>query len=304
MKVKKYIGTTFGKTVSRLATLPLLLAGLLGAGCSGNDNTESSGDKWGRIAVSAAPQEWIASRLSADSLNVTVMIPPGSDPETSEPSISDLRSLSGSRVWFWLDTPGYERRLKESVSTNFPDLQPIDCTSGIDKITGTHGGTNHKEEADPHYFSSARNMEAIAKSMAAGLIKEYPGHKGTIMKNLEGLTKELKEMDDSLGAMTSGGKAFVTEHPSLSYFARDYGLRQISLTADGKETTPEDYARLLRRAKEENGQVVFYEKGHSPKQAFQTASQLGVPAMETDLNSVDWKEGILKIGRELRQTSK
>lgn len=287
--------------------IPLLaLAGasllLSVAGCSG-DKADSTKGEWGSIAVSTAPQGWLADRLSSDSLHVTVLLPPGSDPETTEPSLEDLKELAGTSVWFWLDTPGYEQRIRESAVSSFPDLEIVDCTTGISKIRGTHGHSHRgeTEPADPHYFSSVRNAEAIAVAMERRLASLYPEHAPTLARNLDRLRGELRELDDSIATMTgrSTRKAFVTEHPSLSYFARDYGLRQISLTAEGKEATPDEFADLLERGRRENAAVMFYEKGHSPKGALQAASELGLPAVETDLNSEGWRESLLRMGRAM-----
>jgi ABC-type Zn2+ transport system substrate-binding protein/surface adhesin len=50
---------------------------------------------------------------------------------------------------------------------------------------------------------------------------------------------------------------FMTYHPAWGYFARDYGLTQISVERAGKEPTAGEIAASVETAKEHNIKVIF-----------------------------------------------
>ena len=61
----------------------------------------------------------------------------------------------------------------------------------------------------------------------------------------------METVNDSIRTLLkeSQGKTFITFHPSLSYFARDYGLIQYSLEEGGKEPSPAHMAMLAGMAR-------------------------------------------------------
>jgi zinc transport system substrate-binding protein len=53
------------------------------------------------------------------------------------------------------------------------------------------------------------------------------------------------------------GRQIILFHPSLSYFAREYGLVQYSLEPGGKEPTPQRMAALVDFAKKEDIRAIY-----------------------------------------------
>jgi zinc transport system substrate-binding protein len=46
-------------------------------------------------------------------------------------------------------------------------------------------------------------------------------------------------------------------HPALSYFARDYGLQQISIEEGGKEPSPAHLKDLVDLCRQEDVRIIF-----------------------------------------------
>lgn len=267
----------------------------------------SSGHKVDRaaIAVSFEPQEWLIEQIAGDEFDIITLLPAGSDPESYQPSISTMKGLGNSDVFFSLGTQGFEKSLSDNISSNFPDLKIIDCTNGITKIYGSHGHSGHtangNKEFDPHMLSSIRNCIAIAKNMTGALIELYPDKAEKFIEGSNNLISKLQAMDDSITNMNLKDKAVVIRHPSLSYFARDYGIRQISLQEDGKETSPLQLKRRLEAVKDSNPNVFVSEREHVSSSDKDVAEQLGINLIQVSLNSADWLDDLMRLSNEINR---
>lgn len=267
----------------------------------------SSGHKDDRaaIAVSFEPQAWLIEQIAGDEFDIITLLPAGSDPESYQPSISTMKGLGNSDVFFSLGTQGFEKSLSDNISSNFPDLKIIDCTNGITKIYGSHGHSGHaangNKEFDPHMLSSIRNCIAVAKNMTGALIELYPDKAEKFIEGSNNLISKLQAMDDSITNMNLKDKSVVIRHPSLSYFARDYGIRQISLQEDGKETSPLQLKRRLGAVKDSNPTVFVSEREHASSSDKDVAEQLGINLIQVSLNSADWLDDLMRLSNEINR---
>lgn len=283
-----------------LSILGILLMILSGCGDGQNDDRAA-------IAVSFEPQEWMLRQIAGEDFDIITLLPAGSDPETYQPSIGTMKSLGKAEAFFTLGTDGFEKSLTSTVADNFPDIKVVDCTEGIEKITGTHDHQHHDrpdhsvEEFDPHMLASIRNSIRIADNITRYITIIHPEkaeHYREAGKKLKG---RLQAMDDSISNMTLSGKSFAMRHPSLSYFARDYGLTQIALQAEGKEASPLQLSRQMEQIKESGTTVFILEKEHLSPGEEETARQLGLNTIEVSLNSACWLDDLMKTANEINR---
>lgn len=283
-----------------LSFISLVLLILSGCGSGHKDDRAA-------IAVSFAPQAWMLSQIAGDDFDIVTLLPAGSDPETYQPSISTLKNIGKAEAFFTLGTSGFENQLIENLHSNFPDLKTVDCSVRIEKITGTHGhdssehGHAHDEEFDPHMLSSIRNSIVIAGDMTRTLIEMHPDKAEKYGKAGEELKRKLQAMDDSISSMKLNGKSMALRHPSLSYFARDYGIEQISLEENGKETSPLQMKKRMEEIKEHGTKIFIVEKEHASPGDEETAKQLGLQTLEVSLNSSSWLDELMKIANEINR---
>lgn len=278
--------------------LTLLSILLTMCGCSsGNKESRSA------IAVSFEPQAWMLRQITGDDFDIVTLLPAGSDPENYQPSISTMRGLGNSDAFFTLGTLGFEKSLTDNISSNFPDLKIIDSSEGIEKIMGTHGHSHshsHEEENfDPHLLTSFSNCIVIARNMTESLASLYPDKADKYREAGNNLVARLQEMEDSVAAMNLKDKAVVIRHPSLSYFARDYGIRQIPLQEDGKETSPLQLKRRLEEIRNTSPSLFVSEKEHASPSDSETAKELGIGLIEVSLNSSQWLDDLMRLSKEI-----
>lgn len=93
--------------------------------------------------------------------------------------------------------------------------------------------------------------------------------------------------------------AFLIYHPALSYFARDYGLRQISVEAGGKEPSPAWLKELVDRCRRERVRVIFVQPEFDRRNAELIASQTGIRVVDINPLAYDWPQEMLRVARTL-----
>lgn len=246
------------------------------------------------LAVTSAPEAVLLERISGGDFDIVTLVPPSADAETYEPDVATLKDLQDARIYMHLNTPGFERNLVEQTKRSLPELKLADVSRTVNKITGTHGSHDGHAEADPHMLTSLRNARLIASRMRVTLSDNFPERAGFINARADSLDLRLRELDDSLTRVLAPayGRAYVVMHPSMSYFARDYGLRQIALQEEGREPSPKQYRARLDSARAARPVVLFYERGSDKGRAEEAARELGIPAVEITFSGRDFIEEI------------
>lgn len=248
-------------------------------------------------SVSYPMEKVLLERIVGDRVNINTLIPPGTNPESFDPSVSTLVSLEKSKAFFRLNTPGFEQSVMARTGRNYSGLDLVDADSGIVRIDGTHGDG----ETDPHIWNSVKNARVMAANMARYLEKNDKGNAKKYERNAAKLDADLKALDDSIASILSGveGRSFVVIHPALSYFARDYGLHQIALESEGKEVSPRQLAQRMNEARRSGAKVLVHDLEHSPARAEAMAEQMGLKLVLVSLNGYDWRDNLLKLAREI-----
>ena len=88
-------------------------------------------------------------------------------------------------------------------------------------------------------------------------------------------------------------------HPALSYFARDYGLHQISIEEGGKEPSPAHLKELIDLCKAEDVRVIFVQPEFDKRNAETIAQQTGTKVVPINPLSYDWEKDMLNVAKAL-----
>ena len=107
---------------------------------------------------------------------------------------------------------------------------------------------------------------------------------------LNALTSRLDSLNNSWSERLDPlkGTSFMMWHPSLSYFAHDYGLHQVSVSAEHKETTPGKLRSIISMT-DEKPVVFFAQKGYDPRISAIVTESLGIPIVEFNPLDYDWQ---------------
>lgn len=274
--------------------LLLLMATVLGACNSKKAQKEFPGDI---ITVSILPQKTFVEKIGGNDFKVNVLIPKGSSPATYTLLPSQLKDIAKSAVWFRIGYIGFEYSWKEKIEQANNKMKVVDLSEGLDLIAEEktqHGDHFHMAGVDPHTWLSPVLVKKMAKRildeltlLKPGRSEEYKGNYLRFVKEIDLLNIEIKNQLKDF----KGKKIFVF-HPSLSYFARDYGLEQYSLETDGKEPTPQQLAKVVDLAKNENIKVIYIQDEFDKENARVFADEIGGSIIPIQPLDAAWEENL------------
>ncbi|MBM3705596.1 MAG: zinc ABC transporter substrate-binding protein [Actinobacteria bacterium] len=240
------------------------------------------------IIVSIPPQAEFSEKIGGEKVSVTVMVPPGAEPHSYEPSPDQLRAVSKAEAYFKLGSGiEFEITWLDKIIALNEKMKVFDCAENIKLIEYSYIRT------DPHIWLSVRNAIIISENICRGLTEIDPENSAYYKSNLNEYVDQLRKLDkkitESLSAVTSSntykdtgtqtagnstGKIMVY-HSAWKYFARDYGLEEISVENFGKEPTIKELEQLIRVARENNIKVIFASPQFSTKSAEVVAKEIG-----------------------------
>lgn len=296
---------SFFKVLPVVCSVALLLL----AGCKSDKD-----DSRLVLAVSIEPQRQMLEQLAGDKFRIVTMMPTGENPETYELSPVRRLDLEDAEAYFTTGNLLFEENIKMSVKDT---SKFIDLSEGIDLIYGTHshvgehpgflpgdqGEHDRHHLADPHVWSSVKNARKIARTMTDVLIGLDEDNAEEYKQRLSAYDSHLDSLDRVLERKVQGipGKAFFIWHPSLSYFARDYGLEQISFGSEHKEISAEKMGEVMNMAKEKNVKVFIYQSSVDGRPAEVIKNNLGAAIVSFNGLEYDWEKELIKVADGLTQ---
>ncbi|MGP8321292.1 MAG: metal ABC transporter solute-binding protein, Zn/Mn family [Methanosarcinaceae archaeon] len=256
-----------------LLVLVLIITVFLCNGCINPAEPQINDDKL-VILVSILPQADFVGHVGGDKVDVIVMIPPGANPATYEPTASQLRSASNAAMYLKVGSglPFEEVWLDNICSAN-PDVLIVDTSEGVDLISG-----------DPHIWLSPRSVVIQVENIYNGLVQVDTANREYYYQNKENYIHDLKILDNDINESLYGfdNRIFMVFHPSWGYFARDYNLTMIAVEIEGKEPSAGDMTHLIETAKENNITMIFVQPQFSTKSAKVIANEIGGSVVTVD----------------------
>ena len=274
----------------------LLVVVLALTSCGSNKNTKKKADAE-MITVSILPQRTFVEKIAGDDFEVNVLIPPGSSPAAYTLLPSQLKDISNSAIWFRIGYIGFEHSWKDKIAEANSNMKVVNVSEGLDLIADKieqHGDHVHIDGVDPHVWLSPVIVKQIGERILNELIvlrpektTEYKANYMRFVKECDALNIELKNKLSPFA-----GRKFIVFHPSLSYYAREYGLDQYSLESGGKEPTPQHLKNVVDLAKKENIKVIYIQSEFDREHARVFAQEIGGDIIQVRPLNPDWAENL------------
>jgi zinc transport system substrate-binding protein len=273
----------------------IILLNLSSCGSPKTGKTEKS------VIVSILPQKYLVDKITGGNLKCEVMIPPGGNHETFEPSPRDIERVSRASAYFTIGALDFEKAWIEKVSAVNPELKIVNTSKGIKMIEGHshHGLEAETHSVDPHTWLAPDAMKIQATEMCYALCHIYPDDSVVYRRNLAAFIKEADSADHIITELLKPyeGGTFLIYHPALAYLAREYRLNQESIEFEGKEPSPVHMRKIIDMAKAKGIKTIFVSKEFDTRHAETIADQLGGNLVTFDPMAYNWTENILSIGR-------
>ena len=253
---------------------------LMLAACASSQPTTDSQT----IYVSIAPLRSLVEAITAEDFPIEVLVPAGASPETFEPTPKQYIALNESQWIFSTGLIEFETTLLGKISARD---KVIDLSRGIELIAGTcshhHHGHTHVHGVDPHTWTSPRALKRMSQTIYETIHNEYPDST-RYTQNFNRLQERLEFLDRAIEEQitASGVEQFIVYHPALTYYARDYGLRQISIEEEGKEPSAKRLAELIRTARAEGIRTVLVQRQFPRSSVEAVADDMEAEVVEFD----------------------
>ena len=145
-----------------------------------------------------------------------------------------------------------------------------------------------------------------AQIIAANIVKAMhvldKANDSLYMERYKALSRRIERTDSLIRhTLATADSAFMIYHPALSYFARDYGLRQIPIEEGGKEPSPARLQELIDLCREEAVHVVFVQPEFDRRNARLIADQTGTQIADINPLAYDWEKEMLHAADALRK---
>ena len=256
------------------------------------------------LTVTLEPLRYFTEAIAGDNYEVVSMVPKGSSPESYDPTPQQLVNLSKSQAYFRIGYIGFEQAWMKKLEANCPNMKVYDTSKGIDLIRDKrhwHGDHFHEGGVEPHVWNSTQNALIIADNIYQALCELDSTHQEDYRKRLDVLKQTIRQTDANVRTLLEkADSTFLIYHPALSYFARDYGLKQVSIEEGGKEPSPAQLKALIETCRNENVHTIFVQQEFDQRNAQLIAHELGVNIVSINPLSYDWVKEMIRIAEALK----
>ena len=271
--------------------------------CFACGNTAQKSEK-AIITVTLEPLRYFTEAIAGENYQVVSMVPKGSSPESYDPTPQQLVNLSKSQAYFRIGHIGFEQAWMKKLEANCPDMKVYDTSKGVDLIRDKghwHGDHFHEGGVEPHIWNSTQNALIIADNIYQALCELDSTHEADYKNRLDSLKQSIRQTDaETRRLLENADSTFLIYHPALSYFARDYGLKQISIEEGGKEPSPAQLKKLIETYRNENVHTIFVQQEFDQRNAQLIAHELGINIVSINPLSYDWTEEMLRTAKGLK----
>lgn len=275
----------------------LLCVFLIGsiAACSAEDKMSSGEADDGKLTVITTifPQYDFSREVGGDKLNLSMLLPPGSESHSYEPSPQDIIGIGECDVFIYVggESESWVRTILNSMDTsNMTILSLMDMVDAVEEelVEGMEheheedhdheDGHSHAEgeehaheegepeeaEYDEHVWTSPVNAMKITGQISETFQELDPQNAGFYQENADNYVKELEALDAQFCEITDGAVrktlVFGDRFP-FRYFADEYGLDYYAAfpgCSSDSEPSTQTVAFLIDMIKEEEIPVVFH----------------------------------------------
>lgn len=249
------------------------------------------------IIATIFPAYDFARQLAGNTAHVSLLLPPGSESHSYEPSPKDMIAIqqadlflyAGGESDHWVDellaSLGDDAprvfRLSDSVSL-LEEQASASMEDGHEHGSGDHAhDESESPELDEHVWTSPKNVMLIARDLCGTLSEIAPGSAAHYRRALDDYLAQLEELDAAFEKTVAEGKRDIIifgDRFPFRYFAHDYGLRYDAAfpgCSEDSEPSVRTVISLVDTVREQGIPVVFYLEFSSRRTADILAEETG-----------------------------
>lgn len=259
-------------------------------GCGTQPADTAAGDGRLRVLTSFYPMYDFACKIGGDCIDVTNMVPSGTEPHDWEPSTNDLKNLEKADVFIY-NGADMEPWADDLLVSRSDTLRVVEASENVELRTtdGEHehaheheGADHHHGDFDPHVWLDPENAKIEMEAIRDALCAADPENSTVFQSNYEKYVAELDALDaefrEKLAPLPN--RTIVVAHEAFGYLCDAYGLTQVGIEGLSPDSEPDPgrMAEVIDFVREHSISTIFFEELVSPKVAEAIASETGAQA--------------------------
>lgn len=186
----------------------------------------------GKLTITASlfPHYDFARQIVGDKATVTLLLPPGTESHTYDPSTVDIYNITNSDIFIYTgkNMEAWAERVISSFGSNAPVI--VDTSSGIELLQNSHSDHDHDEHEhslDPHIWLNPQYTIQMVDTILEAICQVDPANAEFYRANAEDYKKELLELDadfESAIKTAEGDTLVFGGRFAYIYFFERYGL--------------------------------------------------------------------------------
>lgn len=252
---------------------------------SKNENINSEKIK---VVATLFPQYDFVQQIAKDKVDVTLLLPPGTEAHTYDPSPKDIININESDLFVY--TGDYMEPWAKNIAASIKaSVDVLDVTKNIELEKENHNEEEthdeHQHEYDPHVWLDISNAKIMVDNILEELIKVDSENKEYYIQNAKEYKEKLDKLDSDFEYVIKTAKRNLIcfgDKFSYMYFIHAYNLDYISVYDSCLAEAEPSISKLLEIQKEiekEGLPVIFYESLSEGKIAKQIANDMKVKAL-------------------------
>lgn len=255
--------------------------------------TDSDGHKL-KVMASFYPMYDFAKKVGGDKVEVTNLVPAGTEPHDWEPAATDIKKLEEADILVY-NGAGMEHWTADVLeSLDNKDLKTVEASQGLelmegkaheDEEDGEKPADEHEEEGtsyDPHVWLAPLNAKIEMENIKNALVEADPQNEKYYEENYKTYAAQFEKLDGEYQEGLAGTKSrdVIAAHEAFGYLCKAYGLNQVGIEGLSPDSEP-DPARMeeiIQFAKKHQVKTIFFEELVSPKVAETIADEIGASA--------------------------
>ncbi len=262
-----------------------------------------------KVTTTIFPLFDMARSIGGDKVETSLLLPPGMEAHSFEPSPSDIMAISQTDVFAYTG-PAMEPWAEDILaSQSDSSFIVVNASEGLELIGEEEVGHDEEEEeeghdhngVDPHIWLDFDKAKHIATAIGQALAQADPENSAYFAINTQAYIDGLDSLDRQYreGLADCQSRTIVYGgHYAFGYLAARYNLEYAAaqgLSPDS-EPTPSDLIELVNQIRREDISTVFYEELSSPKIAEtiseETGAKLVLLSAAHNLSKEDLEAGV------------